>query len=85
VGMLFKQEQYSYNVAYSAAMGMPIDKWTVACPVCKGCGLLPHPTALWHIATCYMCNSAGVISKTQLEKIQARREHCNVSSTSLSA
>jgi DnaJ-class molecular chaperone len=83
--MLLKQEQDSYNIAYSAAMGIPINNTQVACPVCKGCGLLPHPTSLWHVATCYMCNSVGVISKTQLEKIEVRREHCNASSAPLSA
>lgn len=85
--MLVKWEQYAYNIAYSAATGVPFNKDHEICPACNGTGLLPHPTSYMRVALCYLCHN-GLVGKhdnVKVTKFKAQKESCNVSSTSISA
>lgn len=89
--MLLLTEQRSYSIAYSAATGIPFDKEHVVCTVCKGCGLLPHPTSYLNVAPCYMCNGRGLVLTEAIEALERKtlkfnpKECCNASPKTLSA
>ena len=92
--MLVSWEKHSYNIALSAAMGIPFDANNDVCPVCSGTGLLPNPTAYMSVAVCYVCRN-GLVAKGSQPQLQPKqkkkkvhfdkRECCNVSTTTLSA
>jgi len=90
--MLVSWEKHSYNIALSAATGLPFDANNDVCPVCSGTGLLPNPTAYMNVAVCYVCRS-GLIAKGEQpqpkkKRVQIefdKRECCNVSAKTISA
>ena len=89
--MLISWEKHTYNIAYSAAMGIPFDADFNVCSVCHGTGLLPHPTSYMNVAICYVCRN-GLVPKQEQEQTQSKkkftfdsREHCNVSAKTVSA
>jgi hypothetical protein len=86
--MLQSEEKYAYRIAMCAATDASFSPDQEICPLCKGCGLLPHPNAYMGIAPCYFCSAYGVIEKDSIKKKAAKfdpRECCNANSKTLSA
>jgi hypothetical protein len=76
-------EDDSYHVAVCAANNTPFSKDLEVCSLCKGCGLLPHPTAYMGVAHCYMCHNG--LRKIKKQPQVDTREICNANAKTVSA
>jgi hypothetical protein len=79
------EELRSYHVAVCAANGTPYNEALEVCPVCKGCGLLPHPHAYMGVAHCYVCRNGLISRKKKKQPAIDTREICNANPKAISA